>query len=618
MDMKIALKKIILAVLLIILQLSISALSTPRPREIKVNDNDIIDWTVATHSRNVDGCKEREVVVVYPTYDENGKKLKPEDASFPGPTLILNKGQRVRILIRNELEGPTTVHWHGLYMKNNPYADGVPTITQCLIYSHKIFLYDFYANDIPGTHWYHAHYKPQRVDGFYGYIIIKDDDNSYIDLVEDKQNRCPYCVLISDWFHRRAEDLINQYSYCNVTNQLTPEPVPNSVLINGKGGGNCNKILMHSSIETDHIYHFERKKKYRLRILNAGALTIYYFSIDHHMLEIIEVEGMRVKSTEQVKLLPISVGQRYSVIATTNNTTTNNFWMRFQTSTDCLRPDTPQDQKELLIKEIKAIVNYNESDIKKPNTTPWGGDLHCTDLNYTLLFQANDLLKVPYPELDPKTNQPNYQNLSFKIYMTTINSTKNINKNYETYGSISLISGPQDKLLKDNNTIFGYPENTFHFTMLNLKMVEQYGSKIYKPELNAIVLDKESQHGHSFWVMEYQYDCYAEVVKFDHPIRRDTVTVPSHSRVKIRFKVGNIGVWAFHCHIEWHMEVGMLAQFVELPHKFPELPPPPNDTTVKDKAGNNVTLTTWEGLCTNPHKPIFEIPWEEIEKLCGT
>ncbi|CAG8586566.1 13750_t:CDS:1 [Racocetra persica] len=163
--------------------------------------------------------------------------------------------------------------------------------------------------------------------------------------------------------------------------------------------------------------------------------------------------------------------------------------MRLQTSTDCLRPDIPQIQKKMPIKE----VNYNESDIKRSNTTPWGGNLPCNDLNYTLLFQANDSLKVPEPRLDPKTNKSNYQNFSFKIYMTTVNSTKNLNDNYETYGSVSLISGLPDQYVKNNDSIFSYLENILHYTMINLKRIEKYGSEIYDPVLNAIILDKESQ-----------------------------------------------------------------------------------------------------------------------------
>ncbi|CAG8586578.1 13751_t:CDS:2 [Racocetra persica] len=92
--------------------------------------------------------------------------------------------------------------------------------------------------------------------------------------------------------------------------------------------------------------------------------------------------------------------------------------------------------------------------------------------------------------------------------------------------------------------------------------------------------------------MEYRYGHFAEVVKFDHPVKRDIMTIPSHSQVKFRFQVGNTGVWAFH--------FGILAQFVELPHKLLELSPPPNDTTFRDKAGNNVILRMWEGLCEVP------------------
>jgi hypothetical protein len=32
-------------------------------------------------------------------------------------------------------------------------------------------------------------------------------------------------------------------------------------------------------------------------------------------------------------------------------------------------------------------------------------------------------------------------------------------------------------------------------------------------------------------------------------------------RALIRFVADNPGLWAFHCHISWHMESGLLMQF---------------------------------------------------------
>ncbi|CAG8813077.1 10630_t:CDS:2, partial [Cetraspora pellucida] len=535
--------------------------------------------------------------------------------------------QHVRILIRNKLDEPTSIHWHGLHMKNTTYSDGVPTLTQCPIQKGKNFIHDFYANEKPGTHWYHSHYKSQRVDGLYGYIIIKEDkenDENYdVDLID---NNCMYCAHISDWYHCRAGVLLNYYHYCYVTTRLTPEPVPHSILFNGIGGANevngdnCNNRAVNGSVETNYVYNFERGKKYRLRILNAGTLALYYFSIDHHMLQVIEVEGTRVNSTDQFKHLPINVGQRYSVIATTNNITTNNFWMRFQTSLDCLRLDTTSvDQIKLLVKEIKAIVRYDKSE-GRPNTTPWTKEneiLHCMDLNYTLLLPANGSLKAPKLEINQKTNKSKTchestgcEEFAFEISMTTINATTNPNNNYATFGSISLGSS----FGSFSGETFGYTENTLHYSMEYQEQFEQYGSSIYPdPALNIIILDKTSDiidviitcsdtiahsfhlHGHSFWVMEYSYNCSVYnncqgsrnivTLTFDHPIARDTITVPRDGG-ESSFSSGNIGVWAFHCHIEWHLGVGMLAQFVEHPSNFSSLRKASNETKLIDKACN--------------------------------
>ena len=50
-----------------------------------------------------------------------------------------------------------------------------------------------------------------------------------------------------------------------------------------------------------------------------------------------------------------------------------------------------------------------------------------------------------------------------------------------------------------------------------------------------------------------------------NPMRRDTVQVPSGESVTLRVVADNPGVWFFHCHIEWHLEVGLAVQFIEAP-----------------------------------------------------
>lgn len=48
-------------------------------------------------------------------------------------------------------------------------------------------------------------------------------------------------------------------------------------------------------------------------------------------------------------------------------------------------------------------------------------------------------------------------------------------------------------------------------------------------------------------------------------MRRDVLMVRPQSNFLIRFKADNPGVWLFHCHIEWHMDSGLVATMIEAP-----------------------------------------------------
>jgi iron transport multicopper oxidase len=49
------------------------------------------------------------------------------------------------------------------------------------------------------------------------------------------------------------------------------------------------------------------------------------------------------------------------------------------------------------------------------------------------------------------------------------------------------------------------------------------------------------------------------------PMRRDTVMMYAGATVTIRFVADNPGISLFHCHIEWHVEAGLTATFIEAP-----------------------------------------------------
>lgn len=77
----------------------------------------------------------------------------------PGPLIRVTDGDKVKILVKNNLSEPTTIHWHGIQVPNN--MDGIPDETQKPIEPGETFTYEFVAKPA-GTYWYHSHYDSDK------------------------------------------------------------------------------------------------------------------------------------------------------------------------------------------------------------------------------------------------------------------------------------------------------------------------------------------------------------------------------------------------------------------------------------------------------------------------
>lgn len=88
-----------------------------------------------------------------------------------------------------------------------------------------------------------------------------------------------------DWYHDQSDDLLA--SFLNVYNPTGAEPVPNSGLIMD----NANSSLT-----------FTPGKTYRLRLINMSGFAKFYFSIDGHDMDIIEVDGVSWRFTSFINI----------------------------------------------------------------------------------------------------------------------------------------------------------------------------------------------------------------------------------------------------------------------------------------------------------------------------
>jgi FtsP/CotA-like multicopper oxidase with cupredoxin domain len=91
------------------------------------------------------------------------------NGSMPGPTIEIHQGDRVRIVVTNELPEATEVHFHGFEMPVQ--YDGASTMTQNPILPGKTFVYEFDVHE-EGTFFYHTHVAMQEAFGMIGWVIV--------------------------------------------------------------------------------------------------------------------------------------------------------------------------------------------------------------------------------------------------------------------------------------------------------------------------------------------------------------------------------------------------------------------------------------------------------------
>lgn len=97
----------------------------------------------------------------------------------PGPTIRVQKGQRVRVHFENALPVPSSLHWHGV---NLPYAISGASSPGAQVQPGHRFLYEFEANQ-EGTYWYHSGIDPVRQTdlGLYGAFVVIDPEQPQAD-----------------------------------------------------------------------------------------------------------------------------------------------------------------------------------------------------------------------------------------------------------------------------------------------------------------------------------------------------------------------------------------------------------------------------------------------------
>lgn len=111
----------------------------------------------------------------------------------PGPTIEAFEGDRVRLLVTNNLPEGTSVHWHGFILPNG--MDGVAGLNQPKIGPGETYAYEFTLQQT-GTLMYHPHFDEmtQIAMGMHGFFIIHPRDREVRRVDRD------FAIFLNEWF----------------------------------------------------------------------------------------------------------------------------------------------------------------------------------------------------------------------------------------------------------------------------------------------------------------------------------------------------------------------------------------------------------------------------------
>lgn len=212
----------------------------------------------------------------------------------PGPQIRVTEGDRVRIVVKNNLPEPTTVHWHGMILPNN--MDGPADITQAPIQPGQSYSYEFTVQQ-SGTYFYHSHKDVDRQQtlGMYGALIVDPKEKSNLPAYDQD-----VVVQLQEWTVKQG------YTFPAMPMEGL---LPNFFTINGKA---------YPATQTINARVGE---KIRFRFIGSNNAFIHPMHIHGGPFKVIETDGNPVPTAAQIEKDTINVapGERYDVIWTARN-----------------------------------------------------------------------------------------------------------------------------------------------------------------------------------------------------------------------------------------------------------------------------------------------------------
>ena len=417
----------------------------------------------------------------------------------------------------NQLPVPTSIHWHGLVLPN--LMDGVPFVTQDPILPGASHRYDFPLKQ-RGSYWMHSHYGLQEQQLLSAPMVIRSPTQSKVADAE-------LTVMLSDFSFTSPRDILKglmpktpaMKGNTNKKGMTDSKPMSMSAqkqsLLLQQWDEASKRLVSREvqaalpdvdvkydallanrrTIDDPQVFEVKPGQSVLLRLMAAASATNFFIDTGKLDATIVATDGENVQPLKG-NFFQLALAQRLDLIVTIPQTGGVFPILALGEGTAL--------QAGVLLATPGAKIPKQQLAIRAQKTM---GGLDNTQ-------EIHLMAKEPLPDKPVQRSLPSVLGGNMMTYTWTINGSGYPNRN-----SLNVKEGERIELVISNTTGMSHPMHL---------------------------------HGHVFEVTEIDGQKIAGA-------KRDTILVPPKSTIKVVFDADNPGVWAYHCHILYHLATRMFT-----------------------------------------------------------
>ena len=495
-----------------------------------------------------------------------------------GQTVEAVEGDTLALTLRNDAPTPVAIHFHGLQQRGTPRADGAARASTHALKQGETASWTFAASP-SGTHFFHGHAGVSAAMGIHGVVIVRP--RAAQTLPYDAE-AAP--LLFSDYWARDVASLRGGLLGRGAAFSWVGNP--DALLLNG----------VDASPAANASLPLPTGRTLRLRLVGGAMLSYLNLAFEGHNVSVIEADGAPLMPFD-ARSVDLNAGERLSVLLSPSDAARRAgvVWLAAATrhrdggpvarvalrlpgaqTPDALPPAVPLpvqpawNDTAATFAWCRSLRAAPGMPLPPPAEAPplvllgtqnrVGGVMRWSVNNISFAYPGDPLLTAAdHPMSDDAATLPPLIDVASAAAHGDVSAAAQ-QANWVALGSAS--PAQDGAYARSVEAAAGTSVLSVPFGAV-VDIVLQNA-----PALNGV---KEQHpwhaHGGSFWILAWGdgdwpgADAAGALMQAPPPLK-DTATLPPGGWLWLRLRADNPGVWPLHCHILWHLAMGMSTTLV--------------------------------------------------------